>query len=193
LECERRETNQRSRGEKLLIKIRTMRLLTWGLGLALVGFWFSGCETARPAADTQSRFHEDVSADLILRFSRWDTIYMMRPQLRSDGFLAILTRASLDHQLKTQPLDHNLAVVVLGFRFPPEQEAQLAGEWNELLAGCGFRRVVILRTGKGKSTDGLLIVRDSVIAAAHDKTRPATPLAALPPSARADVADSSGR
>jgi hypothetical protein len=186
------ETNQKPRGEKLFVKMKKMRLLISGLGLSLICFWFSGCETARPAADTRSRFQEEASADLILRFSRWDTIYMTRPDLRVGGFLTVLTRASLEHQLKTQPLEHNLAVVVLGFRFSPEEEAQLAGEWNELLAGCGYRRVVILRTGRGKTTDGLLIVRDSGIAAAHDKAWPAPPPAALPPAARTNAADSSG-
>jgi hypothetical protein len=172
--------------------MKKMRSLTWGLGLSLVCLWLSGCETARPEAGTTSRFHGEASADLILRFSRWDTIYMTRPDLRSGGFLTILNRASLEHQLKTQPLDRNLAVVVLGLMFSLEQEAQLAGEWHELLARCGYRRVVILRTGRGKSTDGLLIVRDFGIAAAHDKAWPATPPAALSATARTDAAHPPG-
>lgn len=117
---------------------------------------------------------------------------MTRPDLRTGGFLTVLTRARLEQQLKTQRSERNLAVVVLGFKFSPEEEAQLVAEWNELLAGCGYRRVVILRTGRGKGTDGLLIVRDSGIAAAHDKAWPATPPAALPAAARTNAADPSG-
>jgi hypothetical protein len=176
-----------------MINMRTMQWLTRGLGLSVVCFGLSGCETTQPVAETRPRFQGEASADLILRFSRWDTIYMMRPQLRSDGFLGVLTRTSLEQQLKTQPLpDRNLAVVVLGFRFSLEEEDQLVGEWNKMLGDCGYRRVVVLRTGPGKTTDGLLIVRDSDIAAAHDKAWSTTPLAALPAAARTDAADSSG-
>jgi len=171
--------------------MQPLRRLVWGLGLALLGIGVSGCETARPAAETSSRFHEDAAADLILRFSRWDTIYMMRPELRSDGFLTVLNRASLEQQLKTQSSGRNLAVVVLSFRFAAETEAQSASEWNEILARCGYRRVVILRTGAAKNTDGLPIVRDSGIPAAHEQAWTLNTPAALPSATRADAAHSS--
>jgi len=173
------------------MRTKQARKLIWGLGLTLLGLRLLGCETAQPVGSGELRFNEDAAADLIVRFSRWDSIYMVRPELRSDGFLTILNRDSIEHQLKTQSSGHNLAVVVLGFRFPTQAEAQFASEWNKILEGCGYRRVVILRTGAGKSTDGLPIVCDSGIAPSHEEAWTVTAPAAFPPTTRADVAHSS--
>jgi hypothetical protein len=176
------------------MKMAGMWLPRRGFGLALLCFMFAGCETTAPRAEARLRFHESASADLILRFNRWHAIYMMRPETGAGGFLPILNRADLERDLKAQRLEHNLAVVIVGAPFSPEQEAKLARDWDALLAGDGFRRVVLLQAGLGKDTDGLLILHDSGIAAAHDQPVTVTSAhAALPAAARADAAHPPGR
>jgi len=190
---ERRETKKHSRDEQPLIQMKKMRWLTGVFGLWFVCLLLPGCETTGPGAGARRRFQEGAAADLILRFYRWDTIYMMRPATRQGGFLPILTRADIERELKTRRLGHNLAVVVIGFLYSQEQEAQLARDWDALLLGQGFRRVVLLRAGSGKDIDGLLIVHDSGIAAVHDQpVAVATANAALPAAARADAPNSPG-
>ena len=167
------------------------------IGLLAVVFatlLLTGCETAKPQpiADNRPRFYENAQADVILKFNRWDTIHLLRPESREGGFLPILTRTDIDAELKTQRVNHDLAVVVLGFLFPLSLEAQYASEWDALLSAQGFKRVVVLRIGARRDTDGLLVVRDSAIAAAHDKPWTATPIAVLPAAFGAHVADPSG-
>lgn len=155
----------------------------------------TGCETTpQSKADNRPRFYETAQADVILKFSRWDTIHLLRPDSREEGYLPILTRADVERELKTRHLNRELAVVVLGFLFSPVLEAQVADEWQALLSAQGFKRVVLLRTGASRTTDGLLIIHDSGIAGRHDvPPTAAPPIAALPTAAGADAADSSGR
>ena len=163
----------------------------------LFGLWFvclllAGCETTGPQAVAQKRFRDGAAADLILRFNRWDTIHMLRPDSRQAGFLPILTRTDVERELKTRSMGQNLAVVVIGLLCSREQEAELAREWDALLLGNGFRRVVLLRTGPGKDIDGLLIVHDSGIAAGHETPAATATNRPRPPATRADAAHPSG-
>jgi hypothetical protein len=166
------ESEKHCRGPIALIQMKQLRLPKSMLGLGFVCLWLAGCETTGPQAAAPKRFHEDATTDLILRFNRWDTIHMLRPDTRQAGFLQILTRADVERELKTVSMGQNLAVVVVGFLLSQQQEAELAREWDSLLMGHGFRRVVLLRAGSKKDIDGLIIVHDSSIAAGHEK--PAT-------------------
>jgi hypothetical protein len=151
-------------------------------GGLLLCFILAGCQTTVPQADTRPRFYESASTDLILRFNNWETIHQLRPEFREGGsFLPILTLADIERQLGTQPVRRRLAVVVLGFLFPPDMEARYAREWDALLSARGFQRVVVLRTGAGKTIDGLLLVHDSSIGGAHDQVAAARPAAFSPP------------
>lgn len=169
-----------------------MRLPPNVLGLWFAGLLLAGCATTGTQPVAQKRFHEGAATDLVLRFNRWDTIHMLRPDSRQAGFLPILARADVERELKTRRLGRNLAVVVVGFLFSQEQEAQLARDWEALLSGHGFRRVVLLRTGSGNDIDGLPIVHDSAIAAGNETPSAAATNRPRPSAARADVAHSSG-
>lgn len=164
-------------------------------GALLLSLTLTGCETTQPQTrvDNRPRFHEGAMADVVLKFNRWDTIHLLRPDTREGGFLPILTRADVEAELKTQRLNRDLAVVVLGFLFSPELEMEYAREWDALLTAQGFKRVVVLRTGAGKDIDGLLVVKDFGIAAADEKQWTAAAIAALPPAAGANAANPSGR
>lgn len=163
-------------------------------GWLLLGTILTGCQTTSPQADTRPRFYESASTDLILRFNNWETIHQLRPEFREGGsFLPILTLADVERQLGTQSVGRRLAVVVLGFLFPPDIEAKYAREWDALLSARGFRRVVVLRTGAGKTIDGLLLVHDSSIGGAHDQVAVAARPAALPAPAGANAANPSVR
>lgn len=157
------------------------------LVFTVVSMFLGGCATS---SDVGRRFHESASADLVLRFSRWDNIRMMVPDSREDGFLPILTKSDVDTRLKGFGGEKRLAVVVFSLQLPNEPD--LIRDWESLLKGRGYQRVVILRTDGGKSIDGLLIAHDSDIAAAHDEKRPRT-FSALSPAFGADVANPSGR
>lgn len=162
--------------------------------LLLIGATLTGCQTTAPQADVRPRFYDSASANVILKFNRWDTIHLVRPDTRESGFLPILTRADVEREIKSRRVDRKLAVVVLGFLFPPDVEAQYAREWDALLSALGFQRVVVLRTGAQPTTDGLLIVHDSGIAGAHDQ--PAVAAAKFPPlspPAGANAANTPGR
>ena len=154
----------------------------------------TGCETTAPQVDNRPRFYDTASASVILRFNRWDTINMLRPDTREGGFLPIFNRVDIERELKQQRTDRRLAVVVFGFLFPPDIEAQYAQEWDALLSEQGFTRVVILRAGLARDTDGLLVVHDSSIGGGHEQTAVAAAKSAvLPTTARANAANSSSR
>ncbi len=121
----------------------------------------SGCATQGTGRKAARRFHEESSADLILKFNRWDTIQVLRPDSRQGGFLPIYERAALEAQLESSHMRRELGVVVLGFLFSNAQELSFAKEWADLLSKHGFRRIVVVRTGSTKGVDGLPVVYDS--------------------------------
>jgi hypothetical protein len=147
-------------------EIKKMRLAGSLFGLCLVGLLLTGCATSQPQAMAPKCFHESATTDLVLRFNRWDTIHMLRPELREGPYLKILTRADIEGELKTHRSGRNLAVVVIGLLTTWANEAELARDWDALLLGNGFRRVVLLRArgSQDKEIDGLAIVHDSGVA-----------------------------
>ena len=163
-------------------------------GFVMLGLALAGCQTTAPKADNRHRFYDSALADVIIQFNRWDTIHILRPEIREGGFLPILTRTDFERELMAHSLGRQLAVVVLGFLFPPDLEAQYAREWDAVLSAQGFQRVVVLRTGMSKTTDGLLVVHDSSIGDIHEPTAVAkTKDPALPSSAGANASNSSSR
>ena len=141
--------------------MKTLRPSRRAFGLWLLCSLASGCATQAPLQTAVTRFHEEASANLMVRFNRWDTIYVIRPDTREGGFLPIFTRADFEAKLNSEPMEHELAVVVLGFLNSATQELGLVREWSALLSQHGFRRVVVLRAGAGKSFDGLGVIYDS--------------------------------
>lgn len=138
--------------------------IVWQLVL-LVGLmsFSTSCSTV-----SLGRFYEEKSANVILEFYGWEAIYMTRPDTRQDGYLPLLSRAQVEHELGNRVMPHDLAVVVIGNTYSATQVPQLAGEWKQLLGERGFRRVVFLRAGTGKRINGLPIIEDSIISSADD-------------------------
>ena len=151
--------------------------------LLLAVVFVVSCDTipTRPATDTGARFHDSGSVNVAFQFSRWDTIYMLRPDTRENGFFPVYGRDDLAPEIERRSRARDLAVVVLGYIFSPDLENAYMRDWETLLGERGFRRVVFLRAGEHADIDGLLIVRDSAIAVANDeKDNRALRLAAVP-------------
>ena len=146
--------------------MKKLRLPGSLFGLCLGGLLLTGCATNQPQARAPKCFHEGAATDLVLLCNRWDTIHMLRPELREAGFLQILTRTDVERELKTRRVGRNLAVVVVGRLSTTEKDAELARDWDALLLGNGFRRVVLLRArgSQAKEINGLAIVHDSGVA-----------------------------
>ena len=153
--------------------------------LLLAVVFVVSCDTipTRPATDTGARFHDAGSVSVAFQFSRWDTIFMLRPDTRENGFFPVYGRDDLPAEIERRSRSRDLAVVVLGYIFSPDLENSYMHDWETLLAGRGFRRVVFLRAGEQSDIDGLLIVRDSAIAVANDEQGNIAPRLAAVPSA----------
>ena len=130
-----------------------------------------------------SRFREANATDLVLEYYRPDTIYMKQPDAHGGRFLTIFNRDNIAAEITRRVANHNLAVIVMGYLYNPDQEAALFSEWKSLLGSCGFQRVVFLRFGRGQQIDRLPIVHDSVIASVNVDSANAIPALAAVPSA----------
>jgi len=139
------------------------------------------------------RFRDGAWANVVVRFYGWDSIQIMRPDVREDGFLPMLNRENVTEKLDQTIVQHDLAVVVFGYMHTNAEEVQLIRDWNTLLQERGFKRVVLLRAGFKDKIDGLPIVSDSAMSAAHDEPEKyAATLAALSAPVGANVAYPSG-
>ena len=133
--------------------------------LASVVWFVASCaHTPVTVTDTGRRFHEGASANAVLHYYRWDSIYMLRPDTREGGFLPLLSREDVARELDQRNVGRDFAVVIVGYRYSPEQQAGLIRDWDAFLNDRGFRRVVILRAGADGQINGLPILHDSAIA-----------------------------
>ena len=173
-----------------------------GVTLASVAWLVGSCASVGPkqtASEILPRFHDGATADMVLRFFTWDSIYMTKPDPRAGGFLPLYARDDIGREVKRRNINRHTAVVVMSlFYRDPAQVAQLSHEWTTYLNEQGFRRVVILYAGPGSDIDGLPVLRDSTIAGVHvaasnDKQpRVGSANATVAPAAGADVANPSG-
>lgn len=156
--------------------------------LSLLTIVLAGCATNRSAK--VKRFNESAAVNVELRFFRWDSIYMTKPDTRENGFLPLLNAPQVVAEIRKRILQRNVAVVVMGYSYDEAQTAAIGEQWKKFLAAQNFKRVVLLRAGGGKAIDGLPIIQDLAINAgdAPKAFDPAT-LATLPPSPGADAAN----
>ena len=142
-----------------------------GVTLASVAWLVGSCASVGPkqtAGEILPRFHDGATADMVLRFFTWDSIYMTKPDPRAGGFLPLYARDDIGREVKRRNINRHTAVVVMSlFYRDPAQVAQLCREWTTYLNEQGFRRVVILHAGPGSDIDGLPVLRDSTIAGVH--------------------------
>lgn len=164
---------------------------------AFVPWLMVSCASNKPSwGEGLGHFHEDATTDMVLRFYRWDSIYMTKPESRENGFLPVLSKDDIPREVQRRNIGRNLAVVIVGFTYAIDPQSALVRDWKALLGGQGFRRVVFLRASSGNKgrIDGLPILLDSVIAASHDTQGQFAPaIAAVPPATGADAANSPGR
>ena len=173
--------------------MKLFRYAGW-LALMTLASLMASCTSISPeGAEAATRYSEGDSADVVLRFYRWDSIYMTKPESREDGFLPVLTRESIGREIARHRVGRSLAVLIIGFTYSADQDSPLVKEWKALLAQQGFRRVVFLRAGPDKNIDGLPILYDSAIGAVHDPHgKDFATLTALAPAAGANAPDPSG-
>ena len=126
-----------------------------------VSFVASCADIPDQVQDTHKRFHEEAAANVVLHFSRWDSISVLRPDTRENGFLPLLSRDDVARQLGRSGLRHDLAVVLVGYTYAPKQVDDLFREWKSFLGERGFQRVVLLRAGLRYKIDGLPVLHDS--------------------------------
>jgi len=173
-----------------------------GATLASVAWLLGSCASVGPkqtASEAVPRFHDGATADLVLRFFTWNSIYMTKPDIREGGFRPLYARDDIGREVKRRNINRNTAVVVMSLLYrDPVQVAQLSQEWTTYLNAQGFRRVVILHAGPGPDIDGLPVLRDSTIAGVNvaaindEHLRAGSANATVPAAAGADVAHPSG-
>ena len=130
-----------------------------------------GCATDGPGKQANRRFREASSADVVLQFSSWNYTFMIKPRYDDHGFLNQVPRDKVGQildQLGTRKRE--LAVIVVGWNRGPEELARLAEQWKLILSGCGFHRLVVLRSNGSKELNGAFIVDDSNLLDSQTKT-----------------------
>ncbi|HXT13318.1 MAG TPA: hypothetical protein VN873_17305 [Candidatus Angelobacter sp.] len=135
------------------------------LGLALV-LSFSSCSTPTTStiADNVPHFHDDGSVNAVLQFSSWDYTFLIRPKYLDHGYLEQVNRGNLGKVLNQMNVQRGTAVVVVGWTYNGPQLEHLVSDWKNILGGCGFQRVVVLRAQWDPAKlDGSVIVDDSTL------------------------------
>ena len=144
-------------------KLWCLRWVVSAAGVCLM----SSCASVSPEqsmADARPLFHEGATVDMVLRFFKWDSIYVTRPDIRQGGFRPLLARDDIGREVQRRNIPRNTAVVVISLLYRDRpQLVQLTHEWTSYLTEQGFRRVVILHAGPGDDIDGLPILNDSAI------------------------------
>lgn len=110
-----------------------------------------------------SHFTEENSVNAVLQFSSWDYTFLTRPQYTEDGYLQQVHRGDLKGIFDRMNVRRGTAVVVVGWTYNGEQLTKLVTDWKNILGGCGFQRVVVLRAQMGKKLNGSVVVDDSTL------------------------------
>ena len=86
---------------------------------------------------------------------------MVKPRYDEEGFLRQVHRETIGQLFDSYHVGRNMAVGVMGGTYAPEDMNQMVAEWKRILGGCGFRRVVFLRSSAYNKLNGSLIIDDS--------------------------------
>lgn len=134
---------------------------TLGL-LSLMGALLSGCASTPASGHASRHFHEAKAANVVLQFSSWDYTFLLQPRYDDNGFLLQVPREKVGQVFKQMNVQkRDLAVVVIGWNYAPAQLEKLVADWKTILGGCGFQRVVMLKSSGSKQIDGSLVIDDS--------------------------------
>jgi hypothetical protein len=122
----------------------------------------AGCASTQQTKHTNRRFREASSANVVLQFSSWEYTFLLRPRYHDNGFLLQVPREKIALVLDRMNLSkRELAVVVVGWNHGPEELDRLVSDWKTILGGCGFQRVVVLKSTGTPELNGSLIIDDS--------------------------------
>ena len=132
---------------------------------------FAGCATQKMELTTYGnggdnsgpQFTEEGSVNAVLQFSSWDYTFLTRPQYAESGYLQQVHRETLNDVLNRYNVRRGMAVVVVGWTYNGDDLKKLVKDWNGILDGCGFQRVVVLRAQLGNKLNGSVIVDDSIL------------------------------
>jgi hypothetical protein len=125
-----------------------------------------------------SGFKQTAAVGLELRFYRWDSVCIAKPDTRENGFATLLDTTEVLQQIERLKPARDLAAVVVGYGYDDQQVRDIGAQWYQHLANSGFQRVVVLRGSDQLPTAGLPIIYDSAIAATVDPRGPNPPQAA---------------
>ena len=146
------------------------RRVGFGLALGLLALLVTSCAI--------TGFKETASVSLELRFYRWDSICMMKPDTKENGFSPVLNVDEVTQEITQRNVPRDLAVVVVGTGYNEMQSGKIAAEWHKRLGAQGFRRVVVLRGNDGMKTSGLPIIAEFANLTSADILLPARTLTA---------------
>lgn len=135
------------------------KLLAPGL-LAAICLCVSGCYSPPHAKDTYPRFKDAKSVNVAIRFYQWNSLCIIQPEYRDDGFLRFVKPDGLAIAFDNLHVQRDTAVVLMGWNYDPRDIAKFFEEWKTILAGHGFRRVVCLRDNDSTKFNGLPILHD---------------------------------
>jgi len=151
------------RGFFLLPKLILIRRCICFVSLFILALLTSSCATGG--------FKDAAAVNLELRFYRWDSVCITKPDTRKGGFIPVLDVAEVIHEISRLKVSRDLATVVIGSCYHDWQAAEIAAEWNKRLTAQGFRRVVALRGGERAKLNGLPIIADFVFSTRDERVR----------------------
>ena len=138
-------------------ELQVIKQLAIMVGLMLLA---SGCYTSKQSVDSSRRFREDAFANVVVKFYKWDNLYITRPDYRQSGFLRPLGRGDLDKAFDSLKVRRDLAVVLMGWNYDAIQTARNVEDWKAILSAQGFRRIVCLRDEEKDKLNGLPVIDD---------------------------------
>ena len=156
---------------------------TYAAVLALSGLvlLLAGCATNPHYVADGPKFYEEADANLIVRYSSENTVFMLRPDGHEGPFQQIFTRQELCDKVAVQPGERNLAVVIINHYFMRDLELQVKAGWRENLNQLHFRRIVFLRGNDRGNVNGLRIVSDTQLAGREPSQTNAVFASVIPP------------
>jgi hypothetical protein len=150
--------------------MKTEIALEKALLVAALCLFLAGCGTPGSSAGNTRRFHEGSRVDAVLQFSSWDYTFLVKPRYDENGFLRQVRRDNLSQVLERFNVSRGLAVVVIGWSYGPKELDELVAAWKNIMGGCGFRRVVFLRSNAHNELNGSLVIDDSTLSLASAQT-----------------------
>lgn len=129
-----------------------------------------------------------AAVDVELRFYRWDSIYIAKPEVRENGFATVFETSEALTQLQQLNTGRAVAAVVVGLSYDTQQTRDIGAQWFAKLSPLGFQRVIVFRGSEHWPIAKLPIVYDSAISSGHDTRKFSDADAKTPSAPRADAA-----